>query len=193
MDRSSVTNEDATTIRDGDKEFEAVVCRHVVKGTFEVVNGVHDLLRADGAEGQKTTDAVNDEDDTVVRMEKDKDVVVAEMKTDMRVFSVRRTRVLLDFKVCRETFFFVCRGSRTSVGARGKGRVGGAQWAKRGEAGVRRRGASAGNFDKGPCRQRQSREEGVGKSSSFVRGAEATNDLIAFEADKRQSGDGRRL
>ena len=162
-----------------------------MKGTFEVVDRVDDLLRADGAESQKTTDAVNDENDTVVRMEKDEDVVVTKMKTDMGMFSVRGTRVLLDFKVRREAFFFVCRGSRTSVGAWGKGRVCGAQWAKSGEVGVRRWGASAGNFGKGPCRRRQSREEGVGKSSSFVRVTEATNDLKAFEADEGQSGDGR--
>ena len=189
--RSSVTNEDSTTIRDGDKEFKAVVCRHVVEGTFEVVDGVDDLLWADGSKSQKTTDAIDDDNYVVVRMEKDEDVVETEMKADVGMFTVRGTRVLLDFEVRWEVFFFVRRGSRTSVGTWGKGCVGGVQWAKCGEAGVRRRGALAGNFDKGPCRQRQSQEEGVGKSSSFVRVTEATNDLKAFEASKGQSGDGR--
>ena len=155
-----------------------------MKGAFEVVDRVDDLLWADGSKSQKTTDAIDDDDYAVVRMEKDKDVVETEMKTDVRMFTIRGTRVLLDFEVRREAFFFVCRGSRTSVGTWGKGRVSGAQWAKRREAGVRRRGASAGNFDKGPCRRRQSREEGVRKSSSFVRVTEATNDLKAFEASE---------
>ena len=57
-----------TTIRDGDKEFKTVVRRHVVEGTFEVVDGVDDLLWTDGAKGQETTDAVNDDEYTVVQV-----------------------------------------------------------------------------------------------------------------------------
>ena len=51
MDGSSMTNEDTTPIRDGDNEFKTVVRRHVMEGAFEIVNGVDDLLWADGAEG----------------------------------------------------------------------------------------------------------------------------------------------